>query len=220
MIRKLAPLIVLMSLAARVYGGELSVVVDGLPRPATMTFPDSFSLAGSSAELDRRDRLLAFYLLNPAMKGSYDEVLLEDWSSPKRVPSIVVGSLGSLKAYQGRISQEDWDGIRQQFANASRKQISDVRRSYSPAVLAGSPVASDVTSELIWFEQQEDPNAVVLLAHLRGESVGEKSTEFSARKLIFHEGYVLFANVFVDASQPNALAIIKSFVEAISIKSI
>lgn len=199
---------------------EFSVVVQGIPRPVSMSFPADFRLADSHSARERRERLLNFYRLNPAYKGHYDEILLRDWSSPDRLPSIVIGILGTTERHQGRITTKDWQAIRQEFATANKKRVTEIRDQYRPPIEANSPIPMKTTEELIWFEQQADPNSVIVLAHLRSELDGKLETVFSARKLLYHNGYLLFANVVVDSSRPNALKTIKEYLAALSIKSV
>lgn len=74
--------------------------------------------------------------------------------------------------------------------------------------------------ELIWLEQRTDPNSVVTLAHMCSELDAELVASFSARKVIYHDGYLVFVNVYVDSSLPEALSTTKSYLDALTINSI
>lgn len=213
-------LIVILLIVTNARGESFSVIVPGIPRPVTMTFPDGFTPPDSTAARNRRDSFLEFYRKNPAMKGKYCEVLLLNWKSTARIPQIVVGVLGSTERQQGRISASDWSKIREMFLKASASEITKIREKIWPVVDAGSPVATKVSEELLWLDDQRDQNSVVILAQMRSQIGGEKDDVFSARKLIFHQGYLLFVNIVVDSSKPAALREIRSWLPAISIESI
>lgn len=185
-----------------------------------MSFPSDFRLADSHSARERREHLLNFYRLNPAYKGHYDEILLRDWSSTNRLPSITVGVLGTTERHQGKITSENWRALRNEFATANKKRVNEIRDQYRPQLEAKSPVAIKTTEELIWFEEQADPNSIVVLAHLRLEVDGKRETVFSARKILYRNGYLVFANVVLDASHPNALRTLKQYLAVLSIKDL
>ena len=85
---RFAHFILLLLSAAAAPAAEYSVVVRGIARPVTLNVPDSFKLADSSEARARRERLLAFFNSNSAFRGSYDEVLLQNWQSSMNRPGI------------------------------------------------------------------------------------------------------------------------------------
>src|SRR5688572_11975063 len=94
---------VLLSAAEVARAERYSIMVADIPRPVTMAFPSGFAPPDSTAARERRESFLEFYRQNPAMKGKYSEVLLQDWKSAKRLPQIVIGALGSTAKSQGKI---------------------------------------------------------------------------------------------------------------------
>lgn len=70
------------------------------------------------------------------------------------------------------------------------------------------------------MEERTDPNSVYILAHVRQEIEGNLESVFSARKSIYHNGYLIFINVVVDATRPRALAILNDYLVALTIESI
>lgn len=199
---------------------EYSIVISSIPRPVTLSFPAGFMLADSSEARLRRERFLNFYTLNPEYSGNYDDILLLDWSSIERFPQIVVGSLGATSRFQGNISESNWESIRAEFEKATPGQIAKIRDEWRPRIESGSPVPLSTYEELVWLEEQNDPNSITALSHFRTETDGELETTFSARKLMYHDGYMVFANIVVDASKPNALQDIQDYLVGINIESI
>jgi len=185
-----------------------------------MTFPAGFTPPDSTTARERRESFLEFYRQNPAMKGRYSEVLLRDWKSSDRLPQIVIGALGSTEKQQGRITQGDWAKIRDMFLKASASEIAKIRERIRPAIEANSPTTNRTHDELIWLEDQKDQNSVVILAQMRSQVGDALDDVFSARKLIFYRGYLLFANIVVDASKPDALAEVRSYLAAVAIEAI
>lgn len=213
-------LVMVFGVATSARAERFSVIVPGIPRPVTMSFPDGFTPPGTTAARERRERFLEFYRQNPAMKGKYSEILLRDWESAARLPQIVVGALGATVESQGRISSSDWGKIREMFLKASAVDISKIRAEARPAIEAGSPTTDRTSDELLWLEDQRDPNSVIMLAQMRSLIGDERDDVFSARKLIFYRGYLLFVNVVVDSSKPDALRTVQSYLSAIAIESI
>ena len=218
--RRLGCLLLLGVMCTYAYAVEYSIIVEGIARPVTMTFPDGFLLADSDQARLRRERLLAFYRQNPRLRGQYDEILLPDWSSAARYPVIVVGTLGSTARQQGRISRSYWLDIRRTLLALTPSNIKMIRDDYRPRMEEGSPVETETTEELVWLEEQTDPDSAVVLAHLRSQVDGTLEATFSARKIMFHSGYVLFVNIHLDSSSPGALSTIRSFLDALKIVSI
>lgn len=214
------PTIFLLFFAAAAPATEYSVVVGGIARPVTLSVPDSFKLANSSEARGRRERLLAFFSSNSALKGSYDEVLLQDWQSAGRVPVIVVGTLGAVKNHQGQVSAHDWEDIRRQFEQVAPSKVAEIRNAYRIRIEANSPVLRSTVDDLVWFEHQRDPLSVVVLARIEVEEEGKRWTEFTARKIMYHRGFIVFANVAVDAAQAGALSTLKQYLVELSIVDI
>lgn len=210
----------MVMIAIRTQASDFEVVLRGIPRPVTMTFPARFRLADSHLARERRERFLKFYSHNPKIKGLYDEILLQDWASSNRLPNIVIGTLGATERQQGRITPKNWQAIRDGFASVSQKQVGEIRDQYRPPIEANSPLPLKTKEELIWFEDQTDPNSIVVLAHFRVEFDGKLEAVFSARKFLYKGGYLLFVNVVVDSSNPEALKTIKEYLSALSIKNI
>ena len=217
---KAATLVTLLCICMNAQAERFSVMVPGIPRPVTLSFPDGFRPPSSTEERDCRERFLDFYRLNPAIKGKYTEVLLRDWKSDDRLPQIVIGALGSTEKQQGRISQSNWQEIREMFLKSGAPEIKNIRESLRPKVEAGSPVTNVTTNELLWIEEQEDPNSVTLLAQMQSQLDGKKVDVISARKLLFYKGYLLFANIVVDSSKPDALRDLKTYLAAIAVEDI
>jgi hypothetical protein len=221
---KLSPLffscLVILGSVCESQAAEFTISVRDISRPINMTFPEGFFLAESAAAKQRRDRFLDFFRLNPALKGRFDEILLQDWTSEERYPPIVIGTLGSTTREQGRMSNARWREIRQAVLALTPSSIAKIRTDFRPRIEAGSPVATKTTDELIWFEDQTDPNELVALAHMRSEIEGVPETIFSARKFLYHNGYLVVANVYVDSSSPDALRTIRTYLDALNIVSI
>lgn len=199
---------------------RFSVVVADIPRPVTIEFPEGFHLADTPAARERRERFLNFYRLNPAYKGKYGDVLLTNWVGSYRLPILVVGVLGSTSRVQGKITKKEWASLRETLLTSSPEKIKEIREKWRPIIETNSPVPFKTTEELLWFEQQRDTFSAALLAHLRQEFDGKLETVLSARKFLYHDGYVVFVNIAVDASNPDALKTLKQYVDSIRIISI
>ncbi|MDP3070636.1 MAG: hypothetical protein Q8N18_10120 [Opitutaceae bacterium] len=197
-----------------------SILVPDIPRPVTIAFPDGFTPPDSTAARERRESFLEFYRQNPAMKGKYCEVLLRDWKNAKRLPQIVIGVLGSTEKNQGKITPSDWSKLRALFLKASATEVTKIRDRMRPEIEAGSPITNRTHQELIWLEDQKEMNSVIVMAQMRSQLGDDRDDVFSARKIIYHKGYLVFANVVVDSSKPDALSEIRSYLSAIKVESI
>ena len=210
----------IVSIAVVTRAERYSVMFPNIPRPVTMTFPTGFAPPSSTEDRERRERFLEFYRQNPAMKGKYCEVLLQNWVGQCRLPQIVVGVLGSTEKQQGKITQSEWNGIREIFLQASAFEVQKIRENIRPLIEENSPIANRTREELVWFENQKDEKSVVILTQMRTQIGDAKDDVFSARKLIYHKGYLVFANVVVDSSRPDALSEIRAYLTKISIEAI
>lgn len=153
------------------------------------------------------------------MKGKYNEILMLEWNSPARVPIIIVGSLGATQNHQGKISTKDWRLLRDEFLQYSRDQIKSIRE-LTRNVERNAPIPVKTIDELFWIDKQSDPSSVILLLHNRSKVDGVIETVFSARKLLYFNGFLIFVNVIVDSSKPDALKVIKEYLDQIYITSI
>lgn len=211
-------LLLLVAVLAR--AEQFSVIVDDIPKPVTIEFPKGFVLANDSPARERRERLLNFFRLNKALKGKQSEILLTDWRRKQRLPCIIVGVLATTTKHQGKLTENNWNSIRAEFIRLNQEGIKAIRDKFRPPIEANSPISMKITEELVWLEQQQDPQSAVIMAHFRQEIDGELETVFSARKLIFHKGYLISVNVVVDSSKPEALKNLKDHLKAIRVVSI
>lgn len=209
-----------MSLIPPSHAGTIRVLLRDIPRPVILHVPEAFQLAQDPDARQRRDRLLQFYSGNPGYRGKYDEVLLRDWAAAELTPSIVVSTLGSASKWQGRISEANWRQTRALMLDANRSQLEDIRRAYRARIDAGGAAARPVNQELIWVENQRDPSSVVVLAYIDEKVEGKDSRVYSARKLIYFNGYVLVVNVVVSAVEFDALNVLQRYLSDVSVEGL
>ena len=167
-------------LAGAAIAENYSVVLPEFPRPATMAFPSGFRPASTMQEKSRHEDLMAYYRLNPGMKGNYEQAFLKDWQAPEPMPQIVVGTLGITKGKQGKISAENWAEIRKYLLQASQQEMDKVRQEITPNIMRTSPISEEIQNELVWFEKQDDPNSATILSHLNMNREGQILDRFSA----------------------------------------
>ncbi len=199
---------------------EFSVILHGIQRPVTMSFPADFRLASSDEEYRQREAVLEGFRQNSGIKGHYNEILLRDWSVVTNVPSIVVGSLAATDGFQGKVSIKNWQAIRQVAAATNKKRIEEWQKDDISRQNASSGGLVKIEHELSWLEEQNDPDSIVMFSQTRVTANGRVLVLFNGRKTIYFDGYVIFANVAVDASKPDSLKMLKDFLNSIGIKSI
>lgn len=201
--------------------GEFPVSFTDIPRPVVLQIPVGFEPAVTGAAKARRERLLDFYRLNPAYKGRYEDVFVRNWLVDNPMPQIICSTLGAVRHAQGSITAKDWDGIRKEaLSSISSKEIATIRSQFRPNIEANSPVQLHTSDELLWLEKQQDPTSVVVLANMTSTIDGRSVKVFSARKIIYHEGYLVTVDVVLDATQADALASLKEYVESIKVSRI
>ena len=197
-----------------------AIMLFGIPRPVTMTFPSGFMVANDNEARNRRERLLEYYRLNPSMKGRYNEILLGDWKSGTVYPQIIVGVLGVTEKYQGKITRKDWNEFRKMFSSMSSSEVAKIRSELRPNIEKSSPIEKKTLEELLWFEEQTDLNSVIILGQTRIQLADKKLDLFAARKLIYYNGYLVFSEIAVDSSKPDALKQLRNYLSAIAIEKI
>ena len=210
---------ILFFLYQPVHAENYSIVLNQLPRPITINFPEGFKLANTQSERVSRKGLLHYYKLNSAFKGDYDEVLLKEWSSENKLPIIVVGTLSSTRNIQGKITKEKWIGLRKILIESNKNKIKDIRNEWQLRFRVHSEFLVKFTNQLSWFDADNSENSVSILSHLRGERDGILLSEFILRKLMFFDGYLVFVDIHVNSSLPNTLQDIKQWASAIEIIS-
>ena len=197
-----------------------AVLVPGFERPVTLQVPAGFSLPQTQADRERRERFLNYYRLNPNIKGKYHEVFLKDWANKSPNPQIVVSTLAATEKQQGKITKQTWDEARGNFLNASNEEIQKIRKQWRPAIEDGSPTGERIQQELLWVERQKDPSTVIVLAIVKSDSNGVLSDVISSRKLMYHEGYIVVANLTLDAGRLDAITEALTYLKEIRILKI
>ena len=197
-----------------------SIILPEFPRPVTIAFPSDFRPASTMEEKSRNAALLAYFRLNPSMKGNYEHAFLKDWQNPEPMPQIVIGTLGITTGKQGKISSKNWAEVRGYLLQASKMEMDKVRQEITPKIMQTSPISEKIHNELFWFEKQDDPYSATVLSLISTNREGKILDHFSARKVMFHNGYMLFANVVVDANKPDALNEIRDYLSSLRVLSV
>jgi hypothetical protein len=194
---------------------EFSIIVEGVPRPVTMSFPPGFRLAATTPEKELRQiSLEAFRKIGPSF---YNEILLQKWAAnDSGLPNIVVGSVASMAARQGQMTLQYWQSLKAIYAGLSKKNLAEMIE----LVRSRLEATAQVTDMLVWSEIDKDPNTIIVFSHSQIVVNGERLSIFTGQKTILHGGYAVFAQVSVDSSRPNVLKELKDFLDSIGIESI
>lgn len=196
---------------------DYSVIVEGVPRPVTMSFPPSFRLAAKTSEKELREIFLKS--IQKTSPSFYNEVLLERWTeNDSGLPSIVVGSVASMADKQGQLTPEYWRALKQIYAAVSKKSLDEMIN----IVRLKTPEEArlQITDGLVWSEIDSNPHIIIVFSHTQSVKNGLIVSVFTGQKTILYNGYAVFAQVSVDSSLPNALKNLKTYLDQISIKSI
>jgi hypothetical protein len=199
---------------------NFSVIMPEFPRPVTIAFPSGFRPASSNEERIRNAALMAYWRLNPSIKGNYEHAFLKDWQNPEPMPQIVIGTLGVTKGKQGKISAKNWAEIRGYLLEASQKEIDKVRKEITPKIMRTSSISEEIQNDLVWIEKQDDPSTATILCHINANREGQIIEHLSARKVMYHNGFMMFANVVVEANKPDALNEIRNYLNSLHLLSV
>lgn len=210
----------ILTITCAVGAENYSVVLEEFPRPVTISLPAGYQPPRTVEEKNREKSLLEYFRLNPQRRGSYEVVFLENWQKTEPMPQIVIGTLGATRGKQGKITEENWREIRNYLLQATQQEIEKVRREITPKVFRASPINEEIEKELLWFEESSAPDSAVILSHISAKREHEQPEQFSARKVMYHKGYIVFANLAVDANQPDALREIRKKLEEIRLESV
>lgn len=200
--------------------GAFSIVLSDIPRPVVMSLPEGFRLAATPNEKAKRVRLLNFFRLNPAYKGSYEEVLLQDWSPENPRPQVVVSTIQAARADQGSIGPAAWSQLKQEFESANSEEVKRLREEFRNKFRGSSSVGFSMEETAFSNTQSADPNAVILLSRNQLQADGLSFDDLTARKIIYHNGYLVTVDVVVAADRPDALNELQRFIEAVRIQEI
>jgi hypothetical protein len=200
--------------------GAFSIVLSDIPRPVVMTLPEGFRLAATPDEKAKRERYLNFFRLNPAYKGSYEEVLLKDWSQDNPRPQIVVSTIQAARADQGSIGSDAWAKLKQEFESANSEEIKRLRAEFRNKLRDSSSVGLSMEETAFSSTKSADPNAVILLSRNQVQASGLSLDDLTARKIIYHNGYLITVDVVVAADRPDALNELQRLAEAVRIHEI
>jgi hypothetical protein len=196
---------------------DYSVIVEGVPRPVTMSFPPRFRLAANTSEKELREMFLKS--IRKSGPSFYNEVLLEQWTeNDSGLPNIVVGSVASMADKQGQLTPEYWRTLKQIYATISKKHLDEMINIVR--LKAPEEARLQTTDSLVWSEIDSDPNTIIIFSHTQAAANGLRVSVFTAQKTILHNGYAVFAQVSIDSSLPNALKTLKTYLDQISIKGI
>lgn len=208
------------SLIPDVLQSAFSITLTDIPRPVVVSVPEGFRVASTPEEKARRERLLNFFRVHPAYKGSYEEVLLRDWSQPHPRPQIIVSTIRAARSDQGRFSPNDWEEIKKSFVASNAGEAKQLREEFMSKFRDGSPVGFSLSEADFTSIESSDPNAVVVLSRNQLQADGVSHDDFSARKIIYHNGYIVMVDIIVAADQPGALSQLREFVEDVRIRRI
>lgn len=198
---------------------DFSVIVEGVPRPVTMSFPPGFRLAAKTSEKELREIFLKS--IRKTGPSFYNEVLLERWmENDSGLPNIVVGSVASMADKQGELSPQYWRTLKQIYAAFSKKNLGEMIDIARSNVKENEQARLQITEGLVWSEIDSDPNTIMVFSHSQVVANGVRVSVFTGQKMILHNGYAVFAQVSVDSSLPNALKKLKTYLDQIGIKSI
>lgn len=209
----------LLSSAQSVHADTYTIAAGSIDKAVEIYVPAEFRLAGTGAELARRERLLNFYRLNSAIRGTYTEIFRANWDTVYPYPAMVVSTLATTKNMQGKISEEDWMELRALFRNSSTSQIAKYREQYQPGIRSNMPVDYSVLEEMMWAATSFDDRTVVMLLS-EWQSEDTRYIELSARTVLYHDGYLIVLDFKEDASKPGAAARLRDWVSETRVISV
>ncbi len=208
------------SVPSRSIPDNFSIVLSDIPRPVLMDLPSGFRLASTAEEKAKRDRLLNFFRLNPAFKGSYEEVLLRAWTSASSRPQIIISTLQSARNGQGAITKDFWAQLKHDFEAGNFEEQVALRHQFRKDFHDGSPVDIGLKEQSFSATSSPDPNSVVILSRNQLEVAGTVYDDLSARKIIYHNGFLVTVGVVIAADSPDALSELQRLVDAIHVRDI
>lgn len=218
--QRLLVLLLIIGFSSFGKASEYSVIIQNIPRPVTIEFPAEFRPASSPKEYQVRNHYLDSFRHNPGFKSHYNELLLRDWSATSSFPFIVVGSLATTDRFQGEMSIKFWQDFQKVVKEANKKLIGEWRQKGLSRIEAGSGGSVKIANDIVWLEEQNAPDSIVLLSQTQLIVNGAETAVISGKKTIYFNGFVIFVEVKVDASKADALNLLKEFLNTIRIKSI
>lgn len=190
------------------------VDLPGFPASAVVTIPAAFSLPATQEEEEMSEGAIAAREGNAATNERVGQVLWRDWNeSPGAY--IVIGELGSLRKHQGRISAEDWQGILAEVGRLDDPEMQRRIKEFQRRLREGSlfdleGVKFDKTVAVVRDNSFIAYSAAIVLVD------GERIQILGARKLMYVHGYSVFADISIDATQPDARQQIEKYLDLIS----
>ena len=197
-----------------------TILCKDIDYPVTIVVPDGFTLAKTQSEIARRDRNLSYHNDNKGIRGTYSEVFRSKWSDVGPFPVIFVSTLGTTRAAQGKITESAWENLRTQFENLSREKIKEYRNRYQPKIRENMPYKDfQVQDELSWASGDYQDKAVIM-SRAEFSVNGTSYKELGARTINYIDGYLIVLDFKIDATQPNSMESLKSWVENTTIASV
>jgi hypothetical protein len=99
-------------------------------------------------------------------------------------------------------------------------EIKRLREEFRSQFRHGSPVGFSFDEAAFSTAHSFDPNAVVLLSRNQLQAAGNIYDGLSARKIIYHSGYLVTVDVVVSDDGPDALNELQKLVDAVRIREI
>lgn len=199
---------------------SFAVVASDGDHTLTIFVPDGFRAATTPTDIARRDRNLAFYNDNKKIRGTYWEVFRTKWPGVDPFPVIFVSTLGTTSAMQGTLSRSAWEELRAEFQAASRSQIRAIRDKFQPAIRENYPYGEyHVHDELAWAIGDDEDKAIIMTM-TEFDVNGVRYNELGARTIYYKDGYLVVLDFKTDATAPNAMESIESWIDKTEIISI
>ena len=172
------------------------------PATACLQIPARFELPSSKEAWGIHDELLANLNGNPGRRERFFQVVYPDWDDLGR-DFILVGELGSLYARQGRVTQDDWDKIRDQIRKSelpeTREKIEQQRRRIREG--RSIPVPNEVIHGEVAVVGDHD---FIIFAQVEFSSGGRTAIQRIARKVMYSDGYVVFVEIALDGKEASS----------------
>jgi len=218
--KKIIILIILRVVAGSAHADTYSNIIDSIDRPVTIALPDGFAPPQNSEQRAVRDGIISMYRNNPSMRGIYSNVYTRDWDAEFPLPYVVVGTMGSFRGRQGKITAKEWLAVRASALRKTDLEVSKERERLREMEKRGIN-AEFTADELTWLENDGKTDSLTVFNQMRMSFPdGGEVDLIAARKVIYKNGYVLSFVFVVDGGLPDAFSSIRNLVNSTTLVAI
>lgn len=192
----------------------VKIQMEDFPKSLELIIPEEFTLPSTTVEKKDATNYLNVLSQNKARKAKYTHILMTDWNAWPSA-TILVGSLGSLKSHQGKISKSEWGKLKQFFSKLTETEAYQAGEEHAKNLEENSVAIRPDKKESFVNNIKVNTNSIAVFGEslMTFEEIEVKL--WTATKMIYHDKYIISTIIMIDQDQTESQSLVKRYVKLI-----